>query len=256
MRSRTDDPVCAIVCAALACALCAATTVRAQAPVTDVDAEADALLARAGKEPHNGHNPTIDVKDAELSRLAPALQRVVVSGACARRRDAVSLLARLPAQQQRTFWREQLAHRDQVVRFFSIVKLADVADPRDFEVVARQVVAAPPMQHAVSVRLRDWKDRRAVPVLAALLDTPHASNAALSLSELPFCPRLPPDTGPAQHHESGAWIQPTDPIAPYRRWWKERGAAAFAVEATWWNKLRSSTQPDPPLVPDTPCGGD
>jgi hypothetical protein len=231
-----------------------ALAARAEGPVTDKPTEAAILLERAARAPHNGHNPQLDVAADVLVRLAPALEDSVASGACAVRRDAVSLLSRIPSTpERRAFWVAQLSHKDLVVRFFAIAKLADLADPSDFEAVASQVVAAPPMRHMISVRLRDWKDRRAVPVLAELLETPQAANAALSLEQLPFCPKLPPDTAPAEHHESGAWIQQTDGVAPYRRWWKEKGAAQFQSERAWWTALRARTKPEADLITDAPC---
>lgn len=214
----------------------------------------EALLERAGKAPHNGYNPELVVPPAELAAARDGLEEAVRHGACAWARDAASLLTRLPERTaRRAFWVEQLRNPDHVVRFFAVANVAEVANPADFEAVASLAVVSPDLRHPLSVRLRDFKDRRAVPILAELLDTPHADNAALSLSLMPGGAALEPDpTGPAKH-VGPAWVQPTDRVAPYKRWWAEQGKRAFAAEVKWWEQFRARLKPDPALRGDGPC---
>lgn len=139
------------------------------------------------------------------------------------------------------------------MRFFAVANVAEVANPADFEAVASLMVVSPDMRHPLSVRLRDFKDRRAVPILVELLDTPHADNAALSLSLMPGGAVLEPDpTGPARH-VGPAWVQPYDRVAPFKRWWAEKGKHEYAAEVKWWQKFRAGLKPDPALRGDGPC---
>lgn len=214
---------------------------------------AEALLQRASKAPHNGYNPELTVSEDEVSAARAGLEKAVRSGSCAWARDAASLLSRLPDKKaMREFWLPQLRHREHVVRFFAVANVAEVAQPEDFEALARLAVTSPDLRHVLSVRLRDFKDRRAVPILAEMLDSPQASNAALSMSLLDGA-SLPPDvTGPAEHR-GPAWVQPQDNVSPWRRWWAEHGQSAYAAEVTWWKAFRAGLEPDPALRGDVPC---
>lgn len=216
-------------------------------------APVEALLKRAGKAPHNGFNPQVTVTPDELRAAKDGLVEAVRRGPCGWARDAASLLTQLPDQKAlREFWLQQLRHPEHAVRFFAVVNVAGVADPRDFEALAPLAVTSPDLRHVLSVRLRDFKDRRAVPILAELLDTPQASNAALSISKLPGAPSLAADVGPAEH-VGPAWVQPQDAVAPYRRWWAAQGQRDYATEVKWWKQLRAGLTPDPTLRPDGPC---
>jgi hypothetical protein len=216
--------------------------------------EVDTVLAAAAKAPHNGTNPQLEVPDAQLQRLLGPLQDAVAHGGCAHRRDATSLLTRAKPADLHAFWRAQLAHVDLVVRFYAVANLASLADAKDFEAVLRQVVVAPALANVLASRLRDWQDRRAVPALAELLATPAAAaNAALSLSQLPGCPRLDPDVVAPATHEGDHWTQRTDAITPYRRWWQARGARDFAHELRWWTAWKAKLVADKDLVGDGPC---
>jgi hypothetical protein len=221
----------------------------------DVTAEADALLTAAGKAPHNGRNPQLEVTDGKLERLRAPLEDAVVHGDCERRRDAASFLSRATGESMHAFWRAQLEHRDLVVRWWAVVKLGDYADAKDFEPVLRQVVAAPALADVLASALRAWKARKAVPALVELLDGPDATggNAVIALGQMPDVPKLDADlVGPAEHHGT-YWTQKRDTVAPYRRWWKQEGAARFKEELAWWMAWKAKLAPDKDLVPDAPC---
>lgn len=91
------------------------------------------------------------------------------------------------------------------------------------------------------MRVRDFGDRRAVPILVDLLggERADAENAALSLSMSPGVPDLPAEqldpSASAEHMPYGAWHAPeTSRVAPYQRWWQAEGHAAFDAECAWW----------------------
>ncbi|MBM4094174.1 MAG: hypothetical protein FJ276_32925 [Planctomycetes bacterium] len=202
---------------------------------------AAAFLDAGERSPKNGYNPELEYPK-ELPVLASdVLMQEIASGTEGRRRCAASIFARHPdAKQAREFWRSQLGSSDQQVRWWAVIKLADAADPRDFESVLLQAILSPELHDALAVRLRDWKDRRAVPCLVEFLESPSLvlrMNAAMSLGCIPSCPRLDADVLGVECHD-GLMLAKTDAAAPYRRWWKENGVNAFADELKWWDTFK------------------
>ena len=157
--------------------------------------------------------------------------REITSGTQRRRGCAASILSTHPDPGQvRTFWRGQLDSPDSQICWWAVVNLANAADARDFEMVLTQAVKKPDLHHVLSVRLRDWKDKRAVPCLAEFLESSTILvklNAAGSLSLMPGCPRLDADVI-GQERRGPMTLLKTDQAAPYKRWWKEKGSALFA----------------------------
>lgn len=203
------------------------------------------FLDAAEKAPKNGYNPELEYPK-ELPVLASdVLMREIASGTEGRRRCAASIFAQHPdAKQVRDFWRSQLDSNDQQVRWWAIIKLADAADPRDLESVLLQAILSPELHHPLAVRLRDWKDRRAVPCLVEFLESPSwvvRANAAVSLGYIPSCPRLDADALGTECHD-GQMLAKTDEAAPYRRWWKENGVNAYADEVKWWSTFKEQAR--------------
>jgi hypothetical protein len=227
------------ILASLACGAGAAAT---RSSASDpIERAVEDWLAGASSAPHDGTNLQIDLSEQLVVDGRAAFERAIAAGPTPRRRDAASALSRHPRPAEvRAFWADQLDSDDDVIRFYAVTVLADAHDGADLEAVLRAYVAHPDAAHALAVRLRDWSDRRTVIPLVELLAAEPlvAENAALSLSMSPGVPALDPEpttTEPAQHLESGAWLEPpTSRVAPYRRWWSETGRASFAAECAWW----------------------
>ncbi len=213
-----------------------------------IDRQVSAWLDRAGRAPHNGMNPQLELSPRLVVGGAQAFQRAVGSGPLPRRRDAAFALAQHPrADELRAFWRAQLDSDDADIRFRAVTELAEVHHPEDLEPLLRAYLAHEDLQRVVAVRVRDWHDRRAVIVLVELLGGPEniALNAAGSLAQSPDVPALDPepttDQVGAVHLPGGAWrAPPSSTVAPYRRWWSEQGRAAFATECAWWTTFAGS----------------
>ncbi|MFO0708672.1 MAG: hypothetical protein U0353_02475 [Sandaracinus sp.] len=216
------------------------TSASSTAPASD----AAAWLDRAATSPHNGFNPTLDLPDALVATESATFEDAVLHAPTQRRRDAASALARHPDPAAlRTFWLAQLESDDEVVRFFARTSIAGLHQPEDFEPFVRSARAHPD-DNTVAVRIRDFGDRRAVPVLVDLLEVGGlaSENAAGSLGMLPGVPALtgePVDpAASATHLPGGAWEAPPSTRVPaYRRWWSETGRAAFQAECAWWIAL-------------------
>lgn len=148
---------------------------------------------------------------------------------------------------------------DDEVSFRAVTTLADVHDPSDLEPVLRAYLARrhrrtgchrahDDLHHVLGVRLRDWRDRRAVVALVELLDGPSlvAENAAESLAQSPGVPSLdaePTTAEGATHTAEGVWVAPpSSRVAPYRRWWDQTGRAAFAAECASWVALAAASR--------------
>jgi hypothetical protein len=213
----------------------------ARAEPTTSEARVADWLDRAARAPHNGSNPELELAPELVREGAEAFQRAIVSDAPERRRDAASALSRHPEPAtQRAFWLTQLESEDATVRFFATTSIAEVHAPEDFEAFVRATFRRGD-SGILAARVRDFGDRRAVPILVDLLGGVRndAENAALSLSMSPGVPDLPAEpldpNATAEHLPYGAWRAPeTSRIAPYRAWWQREGHEAFAAECTWW----------------------
>lgn len=204
-------------------------------------------LDRAASAPHNGSNPELELPPTLVRDGADAFQRAIRGTVEGRRHDAASALARHPEPAtQRAFWLTQLATPDATVRLYALTTIATIHAPEDFEPFVRACLTTGDW-NTLGVRVRDWGDRRAVPVLAELLGRGDlaAANAASSLPTLPGVPTLPAEqvdpSATATHLPNGAWRDPeTSLVPPYTRWWAGEGRTAFATECAWWLTIHTT----------------
>lgn len=208
-------------------------------------------LDKAEVSSHNGMNPELEISPDLLVAAVEVWKKAVTVGPERRRLDAASALAKHPNPSQlRGFWRAQLNSNLKPIRFWAVVMLANEHDPDDFLVVLELARTDQDNAHVFAVRLRDWKDRRAVPVLAEFLDNAErlvSENAAVSLEQLPGVPRLQAvaiSHEPSVHLPNGAWTAPeTSMVPPYRKWWREEGRQLFWEECEFWEHIGTRKGP-------------
>ncbi|MBN8615231.1 MAG: hypothetical protein J0L92_31835 [Deltaproteobacteria bacterium] len=229
------------------------------APPVSPSVAVSSWLDRAAAAPHNGTNPELELPEPLLREGADWFQQAIAREPEARRRDAASALARHPEPDtQRAFWLTQLRAADPVVRLYATTSIASIHHPDDLEPFIRACFAAGDTL-TLAVRVRDWSDRRAVPLLVGLLAGGDlaSQNAATSLSMLPGVPALEPaqvdPAATAEHLPNGAWRDPeTTLVAPYTAWWAREGRLAFETECVWWRTISPTAEVCAPLAPPAP----
>lgn len=213
----------------------------------------DEWLSKAASARHNGANPELDLPMKLVVQGRSAFEQAIAHGSIPRSHDAASALSRHPRSvETRPLWLTQLASNDAQIRWRALIELADVHAPEDLEQVLRAYLAHSDLEHPLAVRLRDWRDRRTVPVLVELLhsrDNLVAQNAALSLSvgRIPGVPVLDKESDDpnfvSEHRPEGYWTAPPmSHVKPYRRWWASTGREQFSAECTWWLSFTGSAR--------------
>lgn len=204
----------------------------------------DAIVDSGVASQWNGLNPGIVVSGKSIFLGSGELKRIVFEDNINRSRCAASLLSRYHGQvkTQHAFWRKCLNHSDTAIRRWAILNLAEIADTNDLEIVMAQAVEVPitDIEHALAVRLRDWKSRRVVPLLIELLsnkDKLIRENAGLSLSNLEFLPKLEPDMIDRRCVE-GVSTYLESYVEPYKKWWREAGKNEFSGEVAHWEFVK------------------
>lgn len=224
-----------------------------ETPTPAAPTEVPTWLSRCVDAPRNGLNPQVEVPPDLIARGRAALVAAVLRGPRDQRRCAAWALSRHgPTRELRPFWRQQLTRsRDAQVITEAFIALSELADPADLDLALEQYAQHPHLRHMMAGRLRNWRDRRVVPALVALLAPSEPEvirrNAASSLEVLGMVPRQSPDANPP-HTAPGAGADTT--AAPYRRWWEREGRARFAQEQAAWEALTARVRAVTGLEPD------
>ncbi len=226
-------------------------------PSTPTSAAVDRWLARAENRALKGSNPRRDPPVKLVVEGRCAFEQAIAEGNPPRSRNAAAALTIHPRPNEtRPFWLVQLNSRDEQIRQWAVIMLADLHAPEDLEPILRAYLGHPDLAHVLSSRLRDWRDRRIVPALVELLDSPEvlaSLGAGLSLAGglIPGVPVLEWESDDpnfvSEHRPEGYWTAPPmSHVQPYRRWWAKTGREQFSAECNWWVHFAGSARPSCP----------